>query len=241
MSVRVMAKRVLPSSAMRAYRASRGRWDRNDTLFALEARPGPLAALYDDIKTLPGYFTYDDAVAFTLLLQTQNVGGVKGDILKIGSYHGRSTVVIGRCVQPGQRLIVCDTFERSVEDTYPEPPSPEALRRTLARLVPDLWQVDIRAARSDELDLDGVVLRFAHIDGGHSYDVALHDLRFAAAHLAAAGIIAVDDYQHPDWQDVTAAVDAFVAESGFEVIADVNRWAESGRKIYLRHPPTPSP
>jgi hypothetical protein len=240
-SVRAMAEQVLPSRVLRTYRASRGRWGRNDPLlFGMKARPGPLASLYDEIKTLPGYFTYDDVVAFTLLLHIQNISGVTGDILEIGSYHGRSTVVIGRCVRPGERFIVCDTFERAVEETYPDPPSPEGLRRTLARLAPNLRQVDIRASRSDELDLDGVVLRFAHIDGGHSHDVALHDLRFTASHLAPDGIIAVDDYQHPMWQDVTTAVDAFVAESGFDVVADVNRWAESGRKIYLSHPSTPS-
>jgi len=46
----------------------------------------------------------------------------------------------------------------------------------------------------------------------------------------------VDDHQHPDWQDVNMAVDVFVAESGFAVVADVNRWGEPGRKIYLRRP-----
>lgn len=228
-----MAKQVLPSNVQRAYRAYRGRWDRNDPLFGLESKVGPLASLYDEIKALPGYFTYDDAVAFTLLLQTQNVSRVTGDLLEIGSYHGRSTVVIGRCALPGDRLIVCDTFEQPAEETYPDPPSPERLERTLARLAPNLKRVDIRASRSDELNLDGLTLRFAHIDGGHSYQVALHDLRFAAAHLGSNGIIAVDDYQHPNWRDVTHAVDTFVAESEFEVVADVNRWAESGRKIYL--------
>lgn len=240
MFLRAIAEQVLPSRVLHAYRAYQGRWDRNDPLlFGIKARQGPLVSLYAEIKTLPGYFTYDDVVAFTLLLRTQSISGVTGDLLEIGSYHGRSTVVIGCCVQPGERFIVCDTFERPTELTYPNPPTPEGLRRTLARLAPNLRQVDIRASRSDELDLDGVALRFAHIDGGHSYEVALHDLRFAASHLAPNGIIAVDDYQHPNWKDVTAAVDTFVAESGFDVVADVNRWAESGRKIYLSKPHTP--
>ena len=239
MSVRAMADQMLPPSVMRAYRASRGRWHRNDPLLlGLKARPGPLASLYDEIKMLPGYFTYDDVVAFTLILRTQSIGGITGDLLEIGSYHGRSTAVIARCVRSNERLIVCDTFEQPAEEIYPNPSSPEGLRRTLARMAPDLVHVDIRASRSDELDLDGVGLRFAHIDGGHSFHVTLHDLRLTASHLAPGGIIAVDDYQHPDWQDVTTAVDAFIAESGFAVVADVNRWAESGRKIYLSRPPS---
>ena len=237
MSVRAMAGQVLPPGVLRAYRASRGHWHRNDPLlFGVNARPGPLAALFDEIKELPGYFTYDDVVAFTLILQTQRTSGIGGDLLEIGSYHGRSSVVIGRCVQPSERFIICDTFDQPAEETYPNPPSPGGLRKTLARLAPELLDVDIRRCRSDELDLGHATLRFAHIDGGHSYDVALHDLRLTASHLAPNGIIAVDDYQHPDWHDVTTAVDAFVAESGFHVIADVNRWAESGRKIYLSRP-----
>jgi hypothetical protein len=48
----------------------------------------------------------------------------------------------------------------------------------------------------------------------------------------------VDDYQHYEWEEVTTAVDTFVSESGFNVVADVNRWAESGRKLYLSHPAT---
>ncbi len=63
--------------------------------------------------------------------------------------------------------------------------------------------------------------------------MALSDLRLVAAHLAPNGIIAVDDYQHPDWPQVTAAVDTFIAESGFNIVADANRWAEAGRKLYL--------
>lgn len=195
-----------------------------------------MVSLYEEIKAIPGFFTYDDVVAFTLILQTQTISGVTGDVLEIGSYHGRSTSAIARCVQPSERFIVCDTFERRVEQNYPDPANPAELRQTLHRLAPDLRQLDIQAARSDELDLDGVTLRFAHIDGGHTHDIVLHDLRLTAAHLAPGGIIAVDDYQHHEWEDVTTAVDAFVVESGFKVVADVNRWTESGRKLYLSPP-----
>lgn len=236
MSVGLIDGQPLPSRIMRAYRAFHGRWDRDDALlFGLNARPGPLAALYSDVKTVPGFFTYDDVVAFTLLLETQRICGITGDVLEIGSYHGRSTVAMARCVQPDERLIVCDTFERRVEQNYPNPANPEELRRTLSRLAPNLRQLDIRASRSDELDLDGTALRFAHIDGGHTHDIVLHDLRLVSSRLCAGGIIAVDDYQHYEWEEVTTAVDAFVSESGFNIVADVNRWAESGRKLYLSH------
>jgi hypothetical protein len=134
-----LIKQAMPPRALRAYRVGRGRWDRNDPLFDVDAEPGgPLASLYEDVKRLPGYFTYDDTVAFSLVMATQNVSGVSGDVLEIGSYHGRSTAVIAQHVKHGERLIVCDTFEEATEDTYPEPPSPESLRRTLGRLAPNM-------------------------------------------------------------------------------------------------------
>lgn len=236
---RKRAPGAVPLPVSRMVRALRREWDRNDPVFGPGARLGPLAQKYLEVSSLPGYFTYDDASAFTLILSSQSASGVQGDVLEIGSYHGRSTVFMASCVQPGERLIVCDTFEESTEFEYQEPPSPKALRRNLARWSGELAdeQVDIREGRSDALDLAGVQLRFAHVDGGHTHDVALGDLRLVARHLVPGGAVAVDDYQHPEWPEVTTAVDAFLAEAPeFRVLADVNRWAESGRKLYLSRP-----
>ncbi len=63
------------------------------------------------------------------------------------------------------------------------------------------------------------------------------DLRLARRHLASGGVIVVDDYDHPDWTGVTAAVNIFLAEAPEMVtIADLNRQSESGRKRYLTLP-----
>jgi predicted O-methyltransferase YrrM len=237
-NVKTTIKRAVPASALRAYRAARGHWDRHDLLFAANATPSPLAELYRATRSIPGYFTYDDAVAFTLVLSTQTAAGVKGDVLEIGSYHGLSTVFIARCIQDAERLVVCDSFEAPTEgDDSAAPPSPESVRAVVERFAGTLPgdQLDVRAGRSDTLNLEDLSLRFAHVDGGHSHDVALHDLRLVSRHLAPGGVIVVDDYGHAAWPGVTTAADQFLIEnSGFVVMADVNRWSESGRKLYLR-------
>jgi hypothetical protein len=49
-----------------------------------------------------------------------------------------------------------------------------------------------------------------------------------------AGVIAVDDYDHPQWPDVSRAVHDFLAETpDLSPIADMNRRGESGRKLYV--------
>ncbi len=120
---------------------------------------------------------------------------------------------------------------------HPEPPSPTILRRNLSRLAPGLGadQLDVREGRSDTVALDGTRLRFAHVDGGHNHEVALNDLRLVAAHIDPGGVVVVDDYGHPRWPGVATAVEAFLREMPeFSVLADVNRWTEPGRKLYLK-------
>lgn len=209
-----------------------------DTInFLPEAKPGPLATgLFARIKSIPGWFTYDDCVHFHLVLSMQSYLGVKGDMLEIGSYHGRSTACMAAYLQPGERLVVCDAFEQPTDDAYHDKPSPTRLRHNLLLVNPDLdWaQVDVRVGLSSELELGKARFRFIHIDGGHSREVALADMRLCAAHLAPQGVMVMDDYENRYWPGVTAAVDLFLAEySNFTALADLNRHGAIGRKIYL--------
>ncbi|NOZ72138.1 MAG: class I SAM-dependent methyltransferase [Chloroflexi bacterium] len=207
------------------------------TNFHPEAKPGPLATdLFARIKSIPGWFTYDDCVHFHLVLSMQSYLGIKGDLLEIGSYHGRSTACMAAYLQPGERLVVCDAFEQPTDDAYHDKPSPARLRHNLLLVNPELdWaQVDVRVGLSSELELGAALFRFIHIDGGHSPEVALADMRLCAAHLAPQGVMVMDDYENRYWPGVTAAVDLFLAEySDFTVLADLNRHGAIGRKIYL--------
>jgi hypothetical protein len=63
---------------------------------------------------------------------------------------------------------------------------------------------------------------------------AFSDIELAAKHLLPKGVIVVDDYQHAFLPGVTRAVDRFLVERReFRVLADLNRHAGHGRKIYL--------
>ncbi len=201
-----------------------------------EAQPGPLIPLFSRLRTIPGWFTYDDCVHFHLLLSMQQMMGVSGDMLEIGSYHGRSTACMAAYLQAGEKLVVCDAFEQDTDDTYADKPSPARLRRNLLAVHPALdWeQIDVRACLSRDLQLDDAQFRFIHIDGGHSKEEALADLTLCAAHLAPHGVLVMDDYHNRYWPGVTAAVDAFLAgHPQWFVLADLNRHGAIGRKIYL--------
>ncbi len=212
----------------------------NRTTFAPGAIPGSLVTdVFDKIRLMPGWFNFDDCSHFSLVLGMQHFLGVTGDLLEIGSFHGRSTCVLAYCMQPGEKLFVCDAFERPSDGHYYVHATPEHLWTNLRLVNPDLSldSVVIHECYSTDLKLDSSErFRFAHVDGGHSKDIALHDLKLCAAHMLPGGVIAVDDYAHRDFPEVGEAVEAFLAErSDYHVLADLNRGGAIGRKIYLGH------
>ena len=162
---------------------------------------------------------------------------MKGDIIEIGSYHGRSTCLLAYCLKEGERLTVCDAFDMDTKDRYRDRPTPDVLWSNLLMVNPGLKEerVVIKRCLSSELRPDeDARFRFAHIDGGHSYGVVTGDLALCAGSMAGGGVIAVDDYCHRDWPEVTKAVDDFLkARPDFFVLADLNRRGAIGRKIYL--------
>lgn len=210
----------------------------NRTSFAPGAIPGSLVSdVFDKIRLMPGWFNFDDCSHFTLVLGMQHFLGVTGDLLEIGSFHGRSTCVLAHCMQPGEKLVVCDAFERASDGHYHVHATRERLLTNLRLVNPDLAPnaIVVHECYSTDLKLDSSQrFRFAHVDGGHSKDIALHDLKLCAAHMLPGGVIAVDDYAHRDFPEVSEAVDEFLAERlDYRVLADLNRDGAIGRKIYL--------
>lgn len=201
---------------------------------------GPLLTkVFARIKDIPGAFNVDDTAHFHLVLAMQTHFGFHGDLLEIGSSHGRSTaaMVHGLEEEQGEQIHVCDAFERDTEDRYASKPSVCELINNLRKVKPGLREMSvvIHDCLSNELVLPGNQrFRFIHIDGGHSRDQTLFDLNLCKKHLQPKGIMVVDDYCHPDWPGVKEAVDAFLEENpDFSILADLNRHGAKGRKIYL--------
>jgi len=250
LSARMGQRSALASLTRRVARLWRnkgrmGRRECNTAMFGKDAVPGPLVVeVFEKIRRFPGWFNIDDCSHFSIILAMQNALGLGGDLLEIGCYHGRSTCLMARYLKPGERVVVCDAFEEPTEDDYGERPTPERLWANLLTVNPQLDRksVVIHEQFSTLLALRGEEqFRFIHIDGGHSRDVALHDMRLCARHLLGHGVMVVDDYQHRGFPGVTEAVDAFLAENRhYTVIADLNRFGAIGRKIYLCRMPGPA-
>ncbi len=230
--------RLLPSPLYRGLRAIYRRLRPGPGPRGFAANPGALlTAVAPRLAAIPGWFNLDDMAHFTLVLETQSAAGQVGDLLEIGCYHGRSAALLATQLKTGERLILVDAFDLPLSDPYGDTPTPAGVRRNLAAAVPGLAEdrVDILRGYSDEIRLPaGSRVRFAHVDGGHDSATVCSDLALCARALVRGGVIAVDDYGHPQYPGVHAGVAAFLAaEPTFRVMADLNRAGALGRKLYL--------
>ena len=75
--------------------------------------PAPTAAALDRI---PGWFRPTDQRLFERFLSA----GTQGDLLELGTYLGKSAVLIGGHLRPGESFTVCDLFESEAPDAANE-------------------------------------------------------------------------------------------------------------------------
>lgn len=130
-----------------------------------------------------------------------------GSILEIGVRAGYSAFVFMRSVWPrGVRYLgidngLCDAEARREYLAH--------ARKLLEGWDARLWIVDAGSLRAFPDGPDGDSWKLIHVDGDHSYDGCLHDVRCAAA---VGRHILVDDYDTSE--DIRRACATFLASDG---------------------------
>lgn len=194
-------------------------------------------SLYKLAGAVKGFMNADDALHFDLALGMQRALGVAGDIMEIGSWFGKSAGFLANYVEPGEQLLICDAFQSATVDKYDSQPSVADLETSIRTIAPDFDfdRLVVHSCLSNALELPPETqLRFAHVDGGHSEQEALHDLRLVAEFMVEGGVIVVDDFRHKNWPEVVRAVEIFLeTDPRFDLAAGLNRWIALGQKAYL--------
>ncbi len=151
---------------------------------------------------------------FAWMDEIQKTKGIGGDLFEIGVHHGRSAVLLGSMLEPGrEKLAVCDLFEDQRQNISG---SGSGQRHIFERNMISCGDICTRIFSKSSSTLTpqetGTNYRFFHVDGGHTVDEALGDLRFAARVTIDAGVIAVDDPLTPVWPGVAEAIFRFLSE-----------------------------
>lgn len=158
---------------------------------------------------MTGYLQSGAISLFLSTFELQDAFAVTGDVAEIGTFEGKTLVLMAHALRTGERVIGVDTFGK--------PPGRDAAMRAaleanLARFGyedrSDIITGDSLAftPQSFQARLGGSNVRLFSVDGDHTQAAVLHDLALAEAVLAPGGIVAADDMFNPWYPGVTEAL-----------------------------------
>ena len=145
------------------------------------------------------------------LSELQDELGVTGGSAEIGVYHGKLLIALHQLRSPGSRTLAIDVFEHQELNVDGSGLGDlDQFRANLEAHSADPDAVDVMTRDSLDLADDDVAailqrygrFRWFSVDGGHTVDHAVNDLRLAERLTTAGGIVVLDDYYNPDWPGV---------------------------------------
>ncbi|MEU8919784.1 class I SAM-dependent methyltransferase [Kitasatospora sp. NPDC048545] len=182
-------------------------------------------ASLDDV---PGWFWDHDRHSFEWFLGRQEKTGVTGDLMEMGAYLGRSAIVIGEHLQPGETFTVCDLFDSDAPDDENAAEMDLSYRKTLTRSafesnylsfhdeLPEIIQAPTSVLAGGKVPVGA--FRFIHIDASHLYEHVVGDLQVARVALQEQGVVVLDDYRSQHTPGVAAATWEAVFNHGLKPI-----------------------
>ncbi|MDH6706894.1 hypothetical protein P3T27_003621 [Kitasatospora sp. MAA19] len=187
-------------------------------------RPAEPAGLED----VPGWFWDHDRHSFDWFMGRQEKAGVTGDLLEMGAYLGRSAIVVGEHLQPGETFTVCDLFDSDAPDDENAAEMDISYRKSLTRSafetnylsfhdeLPEIIQAPTSVLAGGRIAAGA--FRFIHIDASHLYEHVVGDLQVARVALQEQGVVVLDDYRSQHTPGVAAATWGAVFNHGLKPI-----------------------
>ncbi|MDJ1137608.1 class I SAM-dependent methyltransferase [Streptomyces iconiensis] len=184
---------------------------------------------------VPGWFYRTDVILFDWFLQRQRQLGQRGDLLEMGSYMGKSAVMMRAYLDtPEEKFTVCDLFDSEA----PDEANGREMRGSYATLTRRAFEANFLSFHDDlprivqaptsvvprEITPDSC--RFVHVDASHLYEHVHGDIGAARQVLAPGGIVVLDDYRSEHTPGVACATWQAVLESGLRPVC------VSGHKFY---------
>ncbi len=194
-----------------------------DTQPSPPAKPATVGDYIQRLDEVTGWFLPLDAWLLVGIDALQGERGVSGDLLEIGTYQGKSAILLAYLAREAERLIICDIFEdmeaiggeNAAESSVFYP----SLRRSQFEAqflryhdrLPTVWQM-----ASTSIDRAGIAgtCRLVHVDGSHAYEVVREDIVTARAALRRGGVVVFDDWSTAHAPGVAVALwEEFFRES----------------------------
>jgi len=169
----------------------------------LEASPLARFARYmDATEETDGWFNAESAALWDALLGWQTTRRIKGHMLEIGVWHGKSAALMAMHADADRTCMLVDIKIHRAR-----------IESALERLgLRDSIEVSCLQCNSRELVTDPLItegfrgFRWIHIDGEHTGGAVSSDLAIAANLLADGGVVVIDDFFSWLYPQITEAV-----------------------------------
>jgi predicted O-methyltransferase YrrM len=198
----------------------------------------PTPSKLDDVY---GWFFPCDQAVMTWLLDRQDRIEPPGDLVELGVYMGRSAIVVGTHLRPGETFTVLDLFGDSIDDDAVRGEQDWAYNNLTRRSFEANYlafhhelPTVVQGPSSEILDhVKPGSCRFVHVDASHMFEHVAQDIVNARTLLREDGIMVCDDYRAEHTPGVAAAVWAAVATGDLHpIVITANKfygtWAEPG-------------
>lgn len=171
------------------------------------------------------------------VMAVQRAAGIAGGFAEIGVHQGKLFLVLRLAAAPGERGVAIDVFgDQHLNADRSGAGDRERFGANLRAWagteegVAVLQRSSLEVAPADILRATGPC-RIVSVDGGHTAECTLSDLRLAEAVLGPGGVAVLDDCFNEDWPDVGTGLAYYCSGPGL-----LRPFAISPNKVYLARP-----
>ncbi|MER6219834.1 class I SAM-dependent methyltransferase [Streptomyces sp900105755] len=178
------------------------------------------------LDDVPGWFPVLDQVLFDWFLRRQEESGMRGDLLEVGTYMGKSAIFTARHLRAGETYTVCDLFEGDAPDDANRAES----TKSYGKLTRGIFEQNYLAFHEElprvlqgpssvvPTEVAPGSCRFVHVDASHLYEHVHGDIEAARELLVPDGIVVLDDFRSEHTPGVSIAAWEAVLNGGLNPI-----------------------
>jgi hypothetical protein len=190
------------------------------------------------MKTVDGWLNPLSAQFIAGLSAAQRKLGITGSVGEIGVHHGKLFILM-HCDADHSRSFAIDVFDdQHLNTDQSGKGSYNHFVRNVRRWCGTSDNVEIIKRSSLDVkpsDIKSVVgdVRLFSIDGGHTEECTLNDLRLAEATVSDHGVVVIDDVYNQQWPGVLTGLARYLTQDG----STLRPFAFTPGKVYLAKAP----
>lgn len=168
--------------------------------------------------TVQGWVTEGALSAITMLSAAQRVLGCNGHVCEIGVHHGRYAIALSLLRRADEKTVAIDVFEDQALNVDQSGKGDFGIftQNTDKWLGGQRLEIikgdSLRVTPQQVMDRAGGPIRLFSVDGSHTTQHTLNDMRIAEQCVAPGGIVIVDDFFNPAWPGVPEAIFLYLNE-----------------------------